>query len=82
MPAPLIVQRGQEAYESSYRAMRAFTDARAADTPDQLWIVEHPPVFTLGLGADRTHVLDAARHPAWCRPTAAAKSPITARARW
>ena len=59
MPAPLIVQRGQEAYESSYQAMRAFTDTRAADTPDQLWLVEHPPVFTLGLAADRTHVLDA-----------------------
>jgi lipoyl(octanoyl) transferase len=37
--------------------MRAFTDARSVDTPDELWIVEHPPVFTLGLGADRTHVL-------------------------
>ena len=37
--------------------MRAFTDARSVDTPDQLWIVEHPPVFTLGLGADRAHVL-------------------------
>jgi lipoyl(octanoyl) transferase len=39
--------------------MRAFTDARDADTPDELWIVEHPPVFTLGLGADRGHVLAA-----------------------
>ncbi|MDB5762192.1 MAG: lipoate--protein ligase [Herminiimonas sp.] len=36
--------------------MRAFTDHRTADTPDQLWIVEHPPVFTLGLGADPLHV--------------------------
>ena len=39
--------------------MRAFTDAREANTPDELWIVEHPPVFTLGLGADRGHVLHA-----------------------
>jgi len=38
--------------------MRAYTDARTADTPNQLWIVEHPPVYTLGLGADRSHVLD------------------------
>lgn len=59
MPAPLIVQRGHEAYDTSYQAMRAFTDARTADTPDQLWLVEHPPVFTLGLAADRAHVLDA-----------------------
>jgi lipoyl(octanoyl) transferase len=39
--------------------MRTFTDARTADTPDELWIVEHPPVYTLGLGADPSHVLDA-----------------------
>jgi lipoyl(octanoyl) transferase len=59
MPAPVIVQRGFESHETSFAAMRAYTDARTADTPDQLWIVEHPPVFTLGLGADSSHVLDA-----------------------
>ena len=52
-----IRQRGQEDYQSSFTAMRAFTDARTAETPDELWIVEHPPVFTLGLGADHSHVL-------------------------
>lgn len=52
-----IRQRGKEDYQSSFTAMRAFTDARTAETPDELWIVEHPPVFTLGLGADQTHVL-------------------------
>ncbi len=46
-------------YETTFAAMRAFTDARSIDTPDELWIVEHPPVFTLGLGADRAHVLHA-----------------------
>lgn len=54
---PRIVQRGAEDYQITFDAMRAFTDARAATTPDELWIVEHPPVFTLGLGADRSHVL-------------------------
>jgi lipoyl(octanoyl) transferase len=58
MPIPIIVQRGFEPYQVSFAAMRAFTDMRAADTPDELWIVEHPPVFTLGLGADPSHVLD------------------------
>ncbi|MFZ6801621.1 lipoyl(octanoyl) transferase LipB [Undibacterium sp. Di24W] len=53
----MIRQRGQEEYSSSFAAMRAFTDARTADTPDELWIVEHLPVFTLGLGADQSHVL-------------------------
>lgn len=52
-----IRQRGQEDYQTSFSAMRAFTDARTVDTPDELWIVEHPPVFTLGLGADQSHVL-------------------------
>lgn len=54
-----IVQRGVEPYEVSFAAMRAYTDARTPETPNQLWIVEHPPVFTLGLGADPAHVLDA-----------------------
>ncbi len=54
---PLILTRGCEPYEVTYAAMRAFTDERTAATPDALWIVEHPPVFTLGLGADSSHVL-------------------------
>ncbi|MES2831972.1 MAG: lipoyl(octanoyl) transferase LipB [Pseudomonadota bacterium] len=55
---PVIVERGTEAYGLTYAAMRAFTDARDAETPDQFWTVEHPSVFTLGLGADPAHVLD------------------------
>jgi lipoyl(octanoyl) transferase len=58
-PAVCIVERGVEDYAVTFAAMRAFTDARLAHTPDQLWLVEHPPVFTLGLGADPAHVLDA-----------------------
>ena len=56
--APQIIERGIEDYCISFDAMRAFTDARSAHTPDQLWLVEHPPVFTLGLGGDRSHLLD------------------------
>jgi lipoyl(octanoyl) transferase len=59
-PAGILVRHlGQAAYEATFDAMRAFTEARSANTPDELWIVEHPPVFTLGLGADPAHVLDA-----------------------
>jgi lipoyl(octanoyl) transferase len=54
-----IIDRGIEPYEASFAAMRAYTDARTPDSQDQLWIVEHPPVYTLGLGADPSHVLDA-----------------------
>jgi lipoyl(octanoyl) transferase len=57
-PAPAIIRDlGRADYEPVFAAMRAFTDARDTATPDELWIVEHPPVFTLGLGADRAHVL-------------------------
>lgn len=55
----VIRDLGLADYESTFAAMRAFTDARGADTLDELWIVEHPPVYTLGLGADRGHVLAA-----------------------
>lgn len=43
--------------------MRGFTDGRDPATPDEVWFVEHPPVFTLGLNADRTHLLDAGTIP-------------------
>lgn len=53
-----LIQRGREPYETSFAAMRAYTDARTAGTADQFWVVEHPPVYTLGLGADPSHILD------------------------
>jgi len=57
---PAIVRDlGRAEYETVFAAMRAFTDARDGATPDELWIVEHPPVYTLGLGADPAHVLAA-----------------------
>ncbi|SAL12093.1 lipoate-protein ligase B [Caballeronia cordobensis] len=49
--------RGLEQYDESFDAMRAFTDARTPDTPDEIWLVEHPPVFTLGLAGDPAHLL-------------------------
>jgi len=57
--SPLIRELGRADYDTVFAAMRAFTDARTPDTADELWIVEHPPVYTLGLGADRGHVLNA-----------------------
>ncbi|MGF6769384.1 lipoyl(octanoyl) transferase [Paraburkholderia sp. GAS199] len=57
---PLTLRwRGSEPYEASFDAMRAFTDARTADTPDEIWLVEHPPVFTLGQAGDPAHLLAA-----------------------
>jgi lipoyl(octanoyl) transferase len=50
-----VVQMGMSPYESTLQAMREFTARRGADTPDELWLLEHPPVYTLGLAADATH---------------------------
>ena len=48
---------GRRAYEPVWRAMQAFTDARDEATPDELWLVEHDPVFTLGQAGRPEHVL-------------------------
>jgi lipoyl(octanoyl) transferase len=62
-PQPAIRNLGRAEYEPVWRAMQAFTKARDDATPDELWFVEHPPVFTLGLAAKPEHVLDAASIP-------------------
>lgn len=48
---------GRVDYEPTWQAMKDFTATRAADTPDELWLLEHPPVFTIGLAGDRAHLL-------------------------
>jgi len=48
---------GLVAYEPTWRAMQAFNASRGEATTDQLWLVQHPPVFTLGLAGRREHVL-------------------------
>jgi len=47
---------GRTDYEHCWRAMQAFTDARDAGTPDEIWLTEHPPVYTLGLAGRREHL--------------------------
>ncbi|MDP9014711.1 MAG: lipoyl(octanoyl) transferase LipB [Pseudomonadota bacterium] len=56
-PAPLIKHLGLVPYEPTWRAMQRFTDGRDASTADEIWMVEHPPTFTLGLNASREHLL-------------------------
>lgn len=56
--SPLQVCRlGRQPYEPVWRAMQAYTDQRGPDSPDQLWLVEHDPVFTLGQAGKPEHVL-------------------------
>ncbi len=52
-----VVVQGRVDYPATYQAMQDFTAARDADTPDQLWLCEHPPVFTLGLAGLASHML-------------------------
>ncbi|WP_157489390.1 MULTISPECIES: lipoyl(octanoyl) transferase LipB [unclassified Lysobacter] len=56
-PVAQLRDLGRQPYEPVWRAMQAFTDARDADTPDELWLVEHDPVFTLGQAGKDEHVL-------------------------
>lgn len=60
---PVTRALGRADYETVWRSMQAFTKARGQDTADELWFVEHPPVFTLGLAAKPEHVLDAGPIP-------------------
>jgi len=58
-----ILPLGRRPYAETEAAMRAFTHARAADTEDELWLVEHEPVFTQGIAGRDAHVLDAGGIP-------------------
>lgn len=50
-------------YLPTWQAMQRITDERDADTEDEIWLLQHPPVFTLGMAADRGHVLAAGDIP-------------------
>ncbi len=49
---------GLQDYESTWQAMQRFTQHRDAQTADEIWITEHPPVYTLGLNGKREHLLN------------------------
>jgi lipoyl(octanoyl) transferase len=55
---PYVVRNlGRVDYEPTWRAMQRFTDERTEHTPDEIWFLEHPPVFTLGMNGNPSHVL-------------------------
>jgi lipoyl(octanoyl) transferase len=60
---PVVRALGRADYEPVWRAMQEFTRVRGPQAADELWFVEHPPVFTLGLAAKPEHVLDAGPIP-------------------
>ncbi len=59
----LLKNLGCADYQSTVLAMQAFTAARTSDTPDELWLCEHPPTFTQGLAGKAEHVLMAGDIP-------------------
>jgi lipoyl(octanoyl) transferase len=54
---------GLQDYQTVWQAMQQFTQQRNADTTDELWIVEHPAVYTLGLNGKREHLLNTGNIP-------------------
>lgn len=57
LPPALIRRLGRVEYLPTWRAMQRFTEERSAATPDEIWLLEHPPVFTLGANASRAHLI-------------------------
>lgn len=55
--SPLTRNLGLVEYLPTWKAMRDFTATRGADTPDEIWLLEHPPVYTLGLAGKPEHLL-------------------------
>jgi lipoyl(octanoyl) transferase len=55
-PAAAVRELGLVAYEPTWRAMQEFTARRGADTPDELWVLQHPPVYTLGIAGKAEHL--------------------------
>src|SRR5574342_1273235 len=53
---PTVRHLGLAEYVPTYEAMRRFTDERSAATPDELWVLEHPPVYTVGLAGRGEHL--------------------------
>ncbi len=60
---PIVRHLGRVPYLSTWQAMQRFTDERTSETPDEIWLLEHDAVFTLGMNADPAHVLAAGDIP-------------------
>jgi lipoyl(octanoyl) transferase len=58
-----VRELGRVEYEPTWRAMQAFTAERSADTPDELWLLEHAPVYTQGQAGKPEHLLAASAIP-------------------
>ena len=64
IPDKLIIRDlGTQDYEPIWQAMQTFTAERDETTPDELWCLEHPPIFTMGLNGKKEHLLNIKNIP-------------------
>lgn len=63
VPALVIRWLGEQPYVPVWRAMQAYTEARNADSNDELWVLSHPPVYTQGQAGRAEHILNTADIP-------------------
>ena len=63
LPCIRVRHLGEVDYLDAWQQMQAYTDARTADSDDQIWLLSHPPVFTLGKSGKPEHILDAGDIP-------------------
>ena len=61
--AVVVRQLGRVEYEPAWRAMQPFTAQRTADTPDEIWLLQHPPVYTQGQAGKAEHLIAATDIP-------------------
>lgn len=63
LPKLIVRNKGVCCYDEIYKAMSHFTDNRNANTQDEIWCLQHPPIYTLGLNGQRQHIIDAGDIP-------------------
>lgn len=63
MPDLIVRTLGLQPYEPVWQQMQVFTDQRQADTPDEIWLLQHTPVFTQGQAGKAEHLLDPGEIP-------------------
>lgn len=61
--SPIIKQLGEQNYNQVWQSMQDFTQSRNKQTPDELWVVQHPPVYTLGRNGKESHILNKSDIP-------------------
>lgn len=63
MNPPVVKNLGLQPYAAVFQEMQQFTDARNAETTDEIWVLQHSPVYTLGQAGDPAHILNAGEIP-------------------